>query len=178
MSNDTTIMGPVQMLVLGFQGDRFTGEILPELRRLKDADVIRMVDLLFVRKDEQGVLDELHMSDLSPDEATEFGAIAGALVGLGVAGEEGFEAGAELGAEALADGHAIGDEDVWHVEDAVPPGSAAAVALIEHRWAIPLRDAIARAGGFPLADEWIHATDLVAAGASVVGSAETRSPAV
>ena len=87
----------------------------------------------------------------------EFGALAGALIGLGAAGEEGLEAGAELGAEALADGHVIGDEEVWHVEDAIPPGSAAAIALIEHRWAIPFRDAIARAGGVPLADEWIHA---------------------
>jgi uncharacterized membrane protein len=177
MGNDNTIMGPVQMLVLGFEGDHFTGEILPELRRLKDADVIRMVDLLVVRKDDQGVMDTIHVSDLSPDEAMEFGAIVGALVGLGVAGEEGLEAGAELGAAALADGHAIGEEDVWHVEDAVPPGTTAAIALIEHRWAIPLRDAIVRAGGSALADEWIHASDLVAAGANVVASADTRAPA-
>ena len=50
-------MGPVQMLVLGFEGDHFTGEILPELRRLKDADVIRMIDMLFVRKDADGEVD-------------------------------------------------------------------------------------------------------------------------
>jgi hypothetical protein len=50
------------------------------------------------------------------------------------------------------------------VADAIPNGTAAGIALIEHRWAIPLRDAIARAGGIPLADEWIHATDLVGIG--------------
>jgi uncharacterized membrane protein len=170
MGNDTTLLGPVQMLVLGFEGDHFTGEILPELRRLKDADVIRMIDLLFVRKDEQGELDVLHVSDLTPEEATEFGAIAGALIGLGADGEEGAVAGAELGAAALADGHAIGDEEVWHVEEAIPPGTAAAIALIEHRWAIPFRDAVVRAGGVALADEWIHASDLVAVGQRV-GSA-------
>ena len=170
MGNDTTLLGPVQMLVLGFEGDHFTGEILPELRRLKDADVIRMIDLLFVRKDEQGELDVLHVSDLTPEEATEFGAIAGALIGLGADGEEGAVAGAELGAAALADGHAIGDEEVWHVEEAIPPGTAAAIALIEHRWAIPFRDAVVRAGGVALADEWIHASDLVAVGQQV-GSA-------
>ena len=54
MDKDTALMGPVQMLVLGFEGDHFTGEILPELRRLKDADVIRMIDMLFVRKDAAG----------------------------------------------------------------------------------------------------------------------------
>ena len=170
MGNDTTLLGPVQMLVLGFEGDHFTGEILPELRRLKDADVIRMIDLLFVRKDAQGELDVMHVSDLTPEEATEFGAIAGALIGLGADGEEGAVAGAELGAAALADGHAIGDEEVWHVEEAIPPGTAAAIALIEHRWAIPFRDAVVRAGGVALADEWIHASDLVAVGQRV-GSA-------
>jgi uncharacterized membrane protein len=178
MDKDTTIMGPVQMLVLGFEGDHFTGEILPELRRLKDADVIRMVDLLAVRKDAEGELDVLHVSDLSPEEALEFGALAGALIGLGTGSEEGVAAGAELGAAALADGHAIGDEEVWHVADAIPPGSAAAIALLEHRWAIPLRDAIVRAGGHALADEWIHAADLVAAGQAVAAGAESRSPAV
>ncbi len=51
-----------------------------------------------------------------------------------------------------------------YAADAIPPGTAAGVALIEHRWAIPLRDAIAQAGGMPLIDEWIHATDLIAVG--------------
>ena len=174
MADDTTIMGPVQMLVLGFEGDHFTGEILPELKRLKDADVIRMIDLLVVRKDAEGEIETLHTSDLSQDEAMEFGALAGALMGLGAAGEEGAEVGAVVGAAELADGHAIGDEEVWHVEDAIPPGTAAAIALIEHRWAIPFRDAVVRAGGFTLADEWIHPADLVAAGMTVVGSADAR----
>ena len=174
MASDTTIMGPVQLLVLGFEGDRFTGEILPELRRLKEADVIRMVDLLFVRKDADGEIDVLHSSDLSDEESAEFGAVAGALLGLGAAGEAGLEAGAELGAAAGADGHVIGDEEVWHLEEAIPPGSAAAIALIEHRWAIPFRDAVVRAGGFTLADEWVHPSDLIAAGQQVASTAETR----
>lgn len=174
MANEMTITGPVQMLVLGFEGDHFTGEILPELRRLKDADVIRMIDLLFVRKDAQGELDVLHVSDLSQDEAMAFGALVGALIGLGAAGEEGVLAGAELGAEALADGHAIDDAEVWHVEDAIPPGSSAAVALIEHRWAIPLREGIRRAGGFHLADAWIHPADLIGIGIVAAEEAEQQ----
>ncbi len=177
MDNDTTITGPVQMLVLGFEGDHFTGEILPELRRLKDADVVRLIDLLFVRKDAQGAFDSMHVSDLSPEEATEFGALAGALIGLGADGEEGFEAGAELGVAALEDGHAISDEEMWHVADAIPPGSAVAVALIEHLWAIPFRDAVVRAGGSALVDEWIHAADLVAAGREIGAGADPGSPA-
>jgi uncharacterized membrane protein len=159
----TMSIGPVQMLVVGFEGPKFKGEILEELKRLKDEDIIRLIDLLVIRKDDEGKVETLHQSDLSQEEAMEFGAVAGALIGLGAAGEEGAEAGARAGAEALED-RQVFDEDVWFAADAIPNGTAAGIALIEHRWAIPLRDAIARAGGIPLIDEWIHATDLIAAG--------------
>ena len=58
----------------------------------------------------------------------------------------------------------LDDECVWYLADAIPSDSPAAILLIEHRWAIPLRDRIVAAGGFALADEWIHPADLVAAG--------------
>ena len=64
------------------------------------------------------------------------------------------------------------DEDVWYVDDAIPNGTAAAVALLEHRWAIPLRDGIRSAGGFHLADAWIHPADLV--GIGLVAAEETE----
>ena len=93
------------------------------------------------------------------------GAIAGALIGFGYGeDEDAVEAGAELGAEAMADGHLIPEEEAWYVADAIPNGSAAAIILLEHLWAIPLRDAIVGAGGIALADEWIHASDLIAVG--------------
>jgi hypothetical protein len=72
----------------------------------------------------------------------------------------GADAGADLGA-GLAAGGGLLDEAAWSVADVVPPGSMAAVALVEHRWAIPLRDAVRRAGGVALADAWIHPEDLV-----------------
>lgn len=158
-------IGPVQMLIVGFEDPKFKGEVLEELTRLKDADIIRLIDLAVVKKEADGSIETLHASDLSEHDALEFGAIAGALIGLGAAGEEGAEAGAMAGAEAMADGKVFDDDQVWYVADALPTGTAAAVALIEHRWAIPLRDAIGRAGGMPLADEWIHANDLIAVGA-------------
>jgi uncharacterized membrane protein len=157
-------IGPIQMLVVGFEGPKFKGEILEELRRLKDEDIIRLIDLLVIKKNDDGTVETLHQSDLTEHEAIEFGAVAGALIGLGAAGEEGAKAGARAGAEALEDGHALSDDQVWYAADAIPNGTAAGIALIEHRWAIPLRDAIVRAGGMPLIDEWIHVTDLVAAG--------------
>ena len=157
-------IGPVQMLVLGFQDPQFKGEILEEIRRLREQDVVRLVDAIFVKKDEDGEIDVVQMSALNEQEAQEFGAVVGALIGLGADGEEGAQVGAELGAESMQDGHVLDEDEVWYVADTIPNGAAAAIALIEHRWAIPLRDAIVRAGGFTLADEWIHAKDLVAVG--------------
>jgi uncharacterized membrane protein len=162
--------GPVQMLVVGFEHGKFEGEILAELKRLRDQDIIRLVDLLFVNKDDDGEIAAVELSDLSQEESMEFGALAGALIGLGAEGEEGAEAGAVAGAAAMEDGQAFSEQDVWFVADAIPPGTSAGIALIEHRWAIPLREAIERAGGVPLADEWVHPEDLVAAGAEAAGT--------
>jgi uncharacterized membrane protein len=153
------------MLVLGFAEPNFTGKIAAELDRLRQNEFIKIVDALVVNKDENGEITALQVSDLSEDESLEMGAIAGALIGFGYGGdEESAEAGAELGAEAMADGHLLPEEDAWYVADAIPNGSAAAIILLEHIWAIPLRDAIVDAGGIALADEWIHAKDLIAVG--------------
>jgi uncharacterized membrane protein len=157
--------GPVQMLVVGFDTDEFTGKIREELERLKELDVVRVIDLLAVRKSEDGELEILQESDLTADEATEFGALIGALVGFGAGGEEEATIAAVAGAAELEDGHVFDDAEVWYLGDAIPPGSAAAIALLEHRWAIPLRDKIIEAGGVALADEWIHPRDLIAVGA-------------
>ncbi len=156
-------IGPVQLLIVGFAGGEFKGEIAKVLADLRERDVIRLIDMGVVRKDEDGVITMIEHSDLSQDETIEFGATVGALIGLGVAGEEGAEAGAIAGAEAALDGGMIEDQ-VWYIADEIPEGTAAAVALIEHRWAIPLRTAIQDAGGFLVSDAWIHPTDLVAIG--------------
>lgn len=156
--------GPVQLLVIGFDEPRFEGGILAELAKLRERDVIRLVDVIVVNKDDNGDIEAVRGTDLSTGEAEEFGAYAGALIGFGAAGVEGLEAGAAAGAEAAEDGTILDDDQVWHIADAIPNGSAAAVALIEHRWAIPLREAIVGAGGVPLADAWIHPRDLVAVG--------------
>ena len=156
-------MGPVQMLVLGFAEPEFTGKIAAELDRLREHEFVKIVDALVVQKDDDGDITALQVSDLTQDEAMEMGAIAGALVGLGF-GEDGAEIGAAAGAAAGEDGHLIPDEEVWYVADAIPNGSAAAIILLEHLWAIPFRDAIVNAGGIALADEWIHPADLIAVG--------------
>ena len=165
-------LGPVQMLIVGFEGDNFDGSIMEELNRLKEHDIVRLIDLMFVKKNEEGELETAHRSDLSPEEAEQFGAIVGALVGFGAEGEEGAEYGAVAGAAELEDGHVFDDDAVWYLGDAIPEGTAAAVALLEHRWAIPLRDKIAKAGGLTLSDAWVHVADLVAVGALAKAKAE------
>ncbi len=157
-------IGPVQLLVVSFDEPNFSGEILDELTRLRDGNVIRLIDALAVQKSQDGELTALQWSDLSVDEAEDLGATLGALLGLGFAGDEGMAAGAIAGAEAGADGHLIDEDEIWDVADTIEPGSAAAIALIEHVWAIPLRGAIARAGGIPVSDAWVHPLDLVEIG--------------
>jgi len=162
--------GPVQMLVVGFTGTEFTGEILQELQRLKEADIVRLVDMIVVRK-QDGQVETVQLSDLSVEEAEDFGALVGALIGAGMGEEEAVEAGLIAGAEAGSDGHIIDDSQVWYLADAVPEGTTAAVALLEHRWAIPLRDKIVAKDGIVLADAWIHPADLVAIGAIAADAA-------
>jgi hypothetical protein len=92
-----------------------------------------------------------------------------------MAGEEGLEAGAEAGMEAMEDQHLLNADEAWYAADAIPNNTAAVIALFEHRWAIPLRETIMRAGGFVLADEWIHAQDLVSVGLMAAEEAEATT---
>jgi uncharacterized membrane protein len=159
-------IGPVQLIVLGFEQPEFHGEIIAELERLRESDTVRVIDALAVYKDAAGEFEVEHLSNLSEEEAIELGSKVGALIGLGIEGEEGFEAGAEAGAEdAAADGvQVFSDEDAWDVLEEIPNDSAAALVLIEHHWAVPLRDAVVRAGGFRIADGFISPLDLVEIG--------------
>ena len=158
-------VGPVQLIVLGFDHPKFHGEIIAELERLRESDTVRVIDSLAVYKDTEGEVEVEHLSNLSEDEARELGSTVGALIGLGIEGDKGFEAGAVAGAEAAEDGiQVFSEEDAWDVLEDIPNDSAAALLLIEHHWAVPLRDAIARAGGFRLSDGFISPLDLVEIG--------------
>ena len=95
-------IGPVQLIVLGFNHPDFHGEVIAELERLRASDTVRVIDALAVYKDANGKLEAEHLSNLSEAEAIEMGSKIGALIGLGFDGEEGAEAGAEAGAEEAA----------------------------------------------------------------------------
>jgi hypothetical protein len=137
------VTAPVQVLVIGFDPPAFSGEVLAELARLRQAGIVRLLDLLLVERRPDGTIETLDgSSELTPGS----GALAAAI---------------------LCDGGAVGSSDVaegsgWSLGDVVPAGSVAAVALIEHLWAGPLSAAIARAGGTPLEEAWLAPQDLEA----------------
>lgn len=153
-------LGPMQLVVLGFEGGEPRGEILAELQRLAERDVVRLVDVLAVRKAPDG---RVQVLGLGADvvAGAELGRLLGTLTGL--------QAEADADVPSHAERIDAAEEDVWFVADAIPPGTAAAVALLEHRWAIPLREKMQGLGGRLLAEAWIHPLDLEAIGLPAAG---------
>jgi uncharacterized membrane protein len=163
----------VQIVVLGFDDLKFEDEIIGELRRLRSLEVVRLVDAVIVTKSNSGELVQVKVSDPT-QEFSQLGTIAGALVGLGTAETESSETGGSSAAQAQG---FLGDERTWSVAEVIPPGKMAVVALLEHRWAIPIRDAVHRAGGGTLADAWVHPDDLATyAAIAAAGEGQTEAP--
>ena len=131
-------MGPLEYMVIEFEGNHFTGEILPELRALRDRGVMRIVDLVFIQKDMDGNLVAQELSDLSEEQAKPFGPIAGDMLRL------------------------FSPEDVEEVAGELPRNSSAAIALIEHTWAVRLKETISRALGRVLRDGLVSEADVEA----------------
>jgi Family of unknown function (DUF6325) len=115
-------LGPLEYLMVAFKGNRFTGEIISELRAAQEKGIIRVIDLLVIKKDEQGNVMALELSDLSEEEARPFGFLAGKLLDV-------FE-----------------PDDVEVTASQMPNNSAAGLLLIEDTWAIPLKQALLNAG--------------------------------
>ena len=130
-------LGPVQLLVVGLSDPSLRGEVAAECARLAASGSVRVIDSLVVYKDAQDELEVEHLSTVSTEEAAELGEIVGALVGITVEGEPGA---------GFPAAFAAGDKSGWDVLDDIPRDSAAALVLLEHQWAIPLRDAVARGG--------------------------------
>ena len=144
-------VGPLQIMVIGFERFEATGEALDALMAASDAGAIRVIDLQFVSKDEEGNIEAMELTGLTEDEAIEFGAVIGSLIGAGAGGDEGMIEGAIAGAEIAAEGaYGMTAEDVVEIAAQIPPGGAAAILAIEHTWAIDFRDAVVNQGGMLL----------------------------
>ena len=132
-------LGPVDYVVIEFPGSKFTGEIAPALRDLVDRDLVRVLDLLVIRKDQDGTVDAFELSDL---EDTEIG---------------------ELRAHERDLAMLLSEDDVTAVAAAIEPGSTAGVLVWENSWAAPFASAVRHSGGQLVASGRIPIQALVAA---------------
>jgi len=115
--------GPFEFAIIGFEGNRFTGEILPRVRALQEKGLIRVADLLFVKRDAQNQIRVTEITDLKDEEARVYTDLLNSFVGL------------------------LSVEDVEQLASGLPRNSSAAIVLFEHTWAAELKDAVLRANG-------------------------------
>jgi uncharacterized membrane protein len=157
--------GPMQLIAIGFGHASLPLDFVNQLRQLRDAGVVRLVDAVFVAKDEHDNLNAIKVSDITAEEAVLLGTIAGALIGYGAIGEEGIDRGAEIGKLSSEDGlFGLSTDDIDEIADRIPRGTAATFILLEHLWAIGVKEAIRNADGQVIAQGWITPATLVAMG--------------
>ena len=137
------MIGPVQVLVVGFDQPTFSGEVLAEFARLREAGLVRLIDVLLVSRSEDGTLETLEAPDAA---AADLGGLAVEVLG-------------QPQNASQAETSEIDTAAMWSLADAIPVGGTAAVALIEHVWAAPLSAAIQRAGGTLLEETWLAPED-------------------
>jgi len=130
--------GPIDFVLLEFPADRLTGEAGPALLDLVERGVIRLFDLLVVRKDEDGSFDVLELTDPLSDQGG-FSYFAGARSGM------------------------LGDDDAREAAEAMAPGTVAALIVYENTWAAPFVAAVRNSGGEMVASARIPAADVIAA---------------
>jgi hypothetical protein len=156
------VIGPLQLLMIGYAEDTFPGRILPDLRALGREGNIRILDILFAKKDKMGKIWALKNSEFTAEESVHFGAIAGALIGLGTMSREESKQGTGISGFFVAENDSgFRLEDIAALVKQVPNGSSFAMALIEHQWAIKLKDLIIEAGGTLLAQGMVAHQALV-----------------
>lgn len=156
------IYGPIQFSVVAFDDKDVIPGLLERITITRELGIIRLIDFLFVEKDEDGEIEAIEISDYTKEEHIEFGALIGGLIGLGAGGEEGFEYGAYAGALAVAENDfGASLEDIMEIAEDIPPGKSAMIALFEHTWAINIKTYAAEHGGSILASGLIHPSALI-----------------
>lgn len=144
-------IGPIDIAVIGYGADApMTGEAAPLLVDLVERGIIRVLDVLFVTKNEDGTFSGFDAKDLTDKGVGDFAVFEGASSGL------------------------LGDEDAEKAAEAIEPGSAAVMIVYENRWAAPFIAAVRRNGGEAIAFERIPAQDVIDA-LDALESAEAQS---
>ena len=138
-------LGPIELLVVKFPGNRFTGEIAPALAELVEGGLIRVIDILFVYKDEASEMSVLEINDLAVDDDRQFDPVVADLTGM------------------------LTPEDAQSLSASFEPNSSAVIMLFENTWATKFRDTLVRANGELVLNERIPRTvvdELMAASAA------------
>jgi hypothetical protein len=139
MTDSVDELGPVDWIVVEFPGSKFNGQIAPALRDLVQKGTVRVLDLVVLKKDEDGSLEAFELSDLDPSEAGELRSYEGELAML------------------------LSEEDVTAVAAAIEPGSSAALLVWENTWAVPFAVAVRHSGGQLVASGRIPVQAMLAA---------------
>jgi Family of unknown function (DUF6325) len=138
-NDDLDELGPVDWIVVEFPGSRFNGQIAPALRDLVERDLIRVLDLVVLKKDSDGSLEAFELSDLDEGEIGELQSYEAQLAML------------------------LSEDDVNAIAAAIEPGSSAAVLVWENTWAAPFASAVRHSGGQLVASGRIPTQALLAA---------------
>jgi uncharacterized membrane protein len=150
-------VGPIQVILIGFDRvDQFHGEIRDELANLRGRGLIRLIDVFLAVKDSSGMVTKVELQDLSEDESVEFGRVVGRL--LGDAEMSGDKAAAEVVEKTLSaafSSYGLDYPGLRQMVENLPAGKAFGILMVEHVWAIPLRNAIRQAGGKPIAQGFL-----------------------
>jgi hypothetical protein len=171
-------IGPIQLVVIGFPEDaRFRGEIIRALADVRGRGVIRLIDALFVRKDDQGRISAMmRESDVTLGQRETLGAVVGGLMGYIAGGEDVAVRAADETAQAIAGGaFGLGLGDLQNIKDKLGPGQAALLLLFEHTWATALKGAVRGAGGVPLLQGFLTPEALMLVGAEVRAVVEAEA---
>ncbi len=126
-------IGPVEITVVGFPGSQFSGEIAPAIKSLVDKGLIRIIDLAFIAKDDNGDVAFVEIDDLDSEVFSAFDGAATDVLGL------------------------LSEDDLAGLADALVPGSSAAAVVFEHTWAAELSSAVANSNGTVILNERIPA---------------------
>jgi uncharacterized membrane protein len=186
-------VAPLQFVFLGLRGEEQRSEVTKTLRSLSDRGAIRVLDIAYMTKQEDGTFTPVQeYTTMTDQERQQLGTAVGALVGLGYGGlyggkpgaKMGAQVGAQMGAEGVVASFAQEDfgesvQDVRdHIRDLaadVPPGATCAIALIEHRWMLDIKDQLQRAGITVLGSGMIRPRSLVMLGATIAAAQQTAA---
>ncbi len=164
-------VGPIQYIVFGVRTEDQQKEVVQRLRSLSEKGTIRLIDLAYIRKAEDGTLQQGRFSGLSDDEQRRFGMVARALIGMGAAMEYG-RGGGEIGTGTFIEqdfGDSVQEikQRIYEAAQDLPPGAACAIALIEHRWLLELKENMQRQGVVILTQGLVRPRSLLMLGAEL-----------